>query len=185
MKGKLFLSSFQARFSTEIQEDYMNSEVIEIDRVKYCIEQGKYDFEFNKSKKEYIPLLLCAIARITKEEQIELMIGTPAEHTLGLRDEFKSKLEGQTFNFKYNGENRKVTFVKVGVIGEGLATYFTIEKSLRKSIKNLGILDIGGRTSNILTFVNGKQEHIHSINRGIVDVKKELKTEEKKKRQGL
>ena len=56
MKGKLFLSSFQARFSTEIQEDYMNSEVIEIDRVKYCIEQGKYDFEFNKSKKEYIPL---------------------------------------------------------------------------------------------------------------------------------
>ena len=41
VKGKLFLSSFQARFSTEIQEDYMNSEVIEIDRVKYCIEQGQ------------------------------------------------------------------------------------------------------------------------------------------------
>ena len=181
VKGKLFLSSFQARFSTEIQEDYMNSEVIEIDRVKYCIEQGKYDFEFNKSKKEYIPLLLCAIARITKEEQIELMMGTPAEHTLGLRDEFKSKLEGQTFNFKYNGENRKVTFVKVGVIGEGLATYFTIEKSLRKSIKNLGILDIGGRTSNILTFVNGKQEHIHSINIEILDIKNELLTKEKRK----
>ena len=57
-KGSLKFDSFQARFSTEIQQDYSGSEVIEIDNVKYCIEQGMYDFEFNKSNKQYLPLLL-------------------------------------------------------------------------------------------------------------------------------
>ena len=170
-KGKLFFDSFQARFSTEMQQDYSNAEVVEIDEVKYCIEQGIYDFEFNKGEKHCEPLILCGIARTTTEKEVSLMIGCPAEHCLGLRQVLKDRLEGKTFNFKYNGEDRTVKIKRLGVIGEGLATYFAIDNTLKKSIKNLGILDIGGRTTNIISMINGKQHVVCSVNKGILDVK--------------
>lgn len=178
-KGSLKFDSFQARFSTEIQQDYSGSEVIEIDNVKYCIEQGMYDFEFNKSNKQYLPLLLCAIARSTKDEKIELMISAPVEHVLGLRNELKEQLNEKTFEFKHNNKLRKLTIERVGVIGEGFSTYFTLERQIRTSIRNLGILDIGGRTTNVVTFINGKQHISCSINKGILDVKNTMLKKER------
>ena len=178
-KGSLKFDSFQARFSTEIQQDYSGSEVIEIDNVKYCIEQGMYDFEFNKSNKQYLPLLLCAIARSTKDEKIELMISAPVEHVLGLRNELKEQLNEKTFEFKHNNKTRKLTIERVGVIGEGFSTYFTLERQVRTSIRNLGILDIGGRTTNVVTFINGKQHISCSINKGILDVKNTMLKKER------
>ena len=178
-RGSLKFDSFQSRFSTELQQDYSGSEVIEINNVKYCIEQGMYDFEFNKSNKQYLPLLLCAIARSTKDEKIELMISAPVEHVLGLRDELKNQLEGKSFKFLYNNKPRKLAIERLGVIGEGFSTYFTLERHVRASIRNLGILDIGGRTTNVVTFVNGKQHTSCSINKGILDVKNTMLKKEK------
>ena len=178
-KGSFKFDSFQARFSTEIQQDYSGSEVIEIDYVKYCIEQGMYDFEFNKSNKQYLPLLLCAIARSTKDEKIELMISAPVEHVLGLRNELKEHLNKKTFEFKHNNKTRKLTIERVGVIGEGFSTYFTLERQVRASIKNLGILDIGGRTTNVVTFINGKQHISCSIKKGILDGKNTMLKKER------
>ena len=178
-KGVLKFDSFQARFSTEIQQDYSGSEVVEYENVKYCIEQGMYDFEFNKSNKQYLPLLLCAIARSTKEEKIELMISAPVEHVLGLRNELKEQLNKKTFEFKHNNKPRKLTIERVGVIGEGFSTYFTLERQVRTSIRNLGILDIGGRTTNVVTFINGKQHISCSINKGILDVKNSMLKKER------
>ena len=178
-RGSLKFDSFQSRFSTELQQDYSGSEVIEINNVKYCIEQGMYDFEFNKSNKQYLPLLLCAIARSTKDEKIELMISAPVEHVLGLRDELKNQLEGKSFKFLYNNKPRRLTIERLGVIGEGFSTYFTLERHVRASIRNLGILDIGGRTTNVVTFVNGKQHTSCSINKGILDVKNTMLKKEK------
>ena len=71
---------FQARFTNEEQQDYTAAEVVEIDGIKYCIEQGNYDFEFNKTEKNYLPLLLAAISRATSDNEVEIMMGAPAEH---------------------------------------------------------------------------------------------------------
>ena len=53
---KVEFDSFQSRFTDEEQQDYSSAEVVEIGDIKYCIEQGNYDFEFNKTEKDYLPL---------------------------------------------------------------------------------------------------------------------------------
>lgn len=171
---------FQARFTDEEQQDYTSAEVIELDGIKYCIEQGNYDFEFNKTEKNYLPLLLAAISRATSESEIEIMMGAPAEHVLGLRDIFKEQLLDKEFNFKYKDEERNIKINKLGVIGEGFATYFPIPETIRNSNTNLGIIDIGGRTINIVTFINGKQHIVCTLNFGILDLKNNLLKELKK-----
>lgn len=172
--------SFQARFTQDEQQDYSEAEVIEINNIKHCIEQGDYDFEFNKTEKDYLPLLLCAIARATKEEEIELMIGAPVEHVAGLREKFKEQLNQKTFEFKYKGKDRKVFIKKLGVIGEGFATYFDIPKAVRNTAGNIAIGDIGGRTWNVATFINGKQDKVCTLNMGLLDIKNDMLKDLKK-----
>jgi len=177
---KVHIDSFQARFTDEEQQDYSSAEVIEIDGVKYCIEQGNYDFEFNKTEKNYLPLLLTAISRATDEEELEIMMGAPAEHVSGLREVFKQQLLDKEIEFKYKAEKRKIKIKKVGVIGEGFASYFTLPSAVRNVNGNLGIIDIGGRTINIATFINGKQDKVCTLNFGIIDLKNNLLKELKK-----
>lgn len=177
---KVQIDSFQARFTDEEQQDYSSAEVIEIDGVKYCIEQGNYDFEFNKTEKNYLPLLLTAISRATDEEEIEIMMGAPAEHVSGLREVFKQQLLNKEIEFKYKAEKRKIKIKNIGVIGEGFASYFTLPSAVRNVNGNLGIIDIGGRTINIATFINGKQDKVCTLNFGIIDLKNNLLKESKK-----
>lgn len=177
---KVQIDSFQARFTDEEQQDYSSAEVIEIDGVKYCIEQGNYDFEFNKTEKNYLPLLLTAISRATDEDELEIMMGAPAEHVSGLREVFKQQLLDKEIEFKYKAEKRKIKIKKIGVIGEGFASYFTLPSAVRNVNGNLGIIDIGGRTINIATFINGKQDKVCTLNFGIIDLKNNLLKELKK-----
>lgn len=177
---KVQIDSFQARFTDEEQQDYSSAEVIEIDGVKYCIEQGNYDFEFNKTEKNYLPLLLTAISRATDEDELEIMMGAPAEHVSGLREVFKQQLLDKEIEFKYKAEKRKIKIKKIGVIGEGFASYFTLPSAVRNVNGNLGIIDVGGRTINIATFINGKQDKVCTLNFGIIDLKNNLLKELKK-----
>lgn len=178
---------FQSRYSTEEQIDYGSAEVIELEGIKYCIEQGSYDYEFNKTEKDYLPLLLTAISRVLKlkgeqsDENIELMIGSPVEHVIGLRNKFKEQLLGQEFEYKYKDKAMKIKINKLGVIGEGFATYFCIPNVIKNENKNLGICDIGGRTINIATFIKGKQDKFCTINFGTLDIKNDILREEKSK----
>lgn len=177
---KVHFDSFQARFTIEEQQDYSSAEVVEIEGVKYCIEQGNYDFEFNKTEKNYLPFLLNAISRATDDEEVEIMMGAPAEHVSGLREKFKEQLLGKEINYKYKGIDKKVKINNLGIIGEGFATYFAIPSAVRNVNGNLGIIDIGGRTVNVATFINGKQDKVCTLNFGMIDLKNNLLKELKK-----
>ncbi|MGL5330160.1 MAG: ParM/StbA family protein [Peptostreptococcaceae bacterium] len=173
--GKVKFDTFQSRYTKEPQLDYSTSEHIMLDGVTYCIEQGEYDFEHDKSNKNYLPFLLTAICRATDEviANVELMIGAPAEQVLGKRETFKEQLSGKTFEFDYCGAVRKVIIGRVGVIGEGFATYFALPAEVRNN-KNVGILDIGGKTVNMVTFINKKQDKVFTFNDGMLNLKNDL-----------
>lgn len=177
---KVQFDSFQARFTDEEQQDYSVAEVVEIEGIKYCIEQGNYDFEFNKTEKNYLPFLLNAISRATSDNEVEIMMGAPVEHVSGLRDVFKEQLLGKEIVYKYKGEERKIIIKNIGIIGEGFASYFAIPAAVRNVNGNLGIIDIGGRTVNGATFINGKQDKVFTLNFGMLDLKNNLLKELKK-----
>ena len=100
--------------------------VISYNGCDYYIGNGSYDIELNKSKKDFMPLLLSAIAKSTTASDINLVIGTPINQR-DTKEEFINKLKDKTFVFEYMNEKGKVqtrliNIHKVEVILEGLGS---------------------------------------------------------------
>lgn len=123
----------------------------------FLMERGKFDNEFNKAKKDYIPNLLYAISKSIKPSEntqsIKLLLGVPISN-LGIKHTIISNLLDNTFNFKVSNKKYSVKFDKVGIIGEGISSYYMLPETIR--IKDVMIIDIGGRTTNICCYKNCK-----------------------------
>lgn len=169
---------FQHIFKIQPIVDHSVEEVVEWEGNLYSFNKGKYDNEFNKTKKNFIPALLKGIASKTNESEIELMLACPCDQIAGRRAVFKEMLEDKEFKFKYRDKEREIKIGRVGVIGEGFATFFKLPKETRKN-KNIGIIDIGGRTVNVATFKKGTMDNMKSYNYGALDLKEEILSIEK------
>lgn len=147
--------------------DPLATEKIEYNGNTYLIGKGEFDTTFNKAKKEYLPNLLYAIASTTPQEieEIGLVLGVPIDN-LGLSDAFKSDLDGKEFQFKFNGADRKIKISKLGIVGEGLSSYYTLDDKTRE--KDLLIIDVGGRTVNVVTYKNKKLDQKFTIPTGTI-----------------
>ena len=141
----------------------------------YCMaKECAFDYEFNKSKKNYLPNLFYAIHKSTEENEIDLVLGIPVEN-LGVATDFKSDLEGKEFNFKVNNDERTIKINRVAVVGEGISSYYMLSKEQREN-KDVMIVDIGGRTINVVTFRNKRIEHKKQINMGMINFYEDVKT---------
>lgn len=109
----------------------------------YCMaKECAFDYEFNKSKKNYLPNLFYAIHKSTEESEIDLVLGIPVEN-LGVATDFKSDLEGKEFNFKVNNDERTinvVTFRNKRIehkkqINMGMINFYEDVKTRHNSIK--------------------------------------------------
>lgn len=163
---------FSSRY-TKGEDIAPGEETIKFNGETYLIGKGNFDNVFNKAKKNYLPNLLYAIGKSTEEEKISLVLGVPLDN-LGIKDDFKDTLEGKTFNFELNGEERKITINKLGTIAEGLSSFYTLRKEERE--RDTLIIDIGGRTVNVCTFVEGKINTKFTYPNGMIDLYDEIKT---------
>lgn len=145
---------FESRYQEVEQEDFEN-ELVEIETKFYKMESGEFENEFNKAKKNYLPNLLYAISKsIDKDDiEIDLVLGVPASN-LGITSDIKNDIENKSFNFKVFGVDKNVKINKVATVAEGLSSFYTLKKEER--LKDLLILDIGGRTINVCAFSKGK-----------------------------
>ncbi len=163
---------FSSRY-TKGEDIAPGEETIKFDGETYLIGKGNFDNIFNKAKKNYLPNLLYAIAKSTEDENINLVLGVPLDN-LGIKDDFKNTLEGKTFNFEFNGEQRIVNIKKLGTIAEGLSSFYTLRKEERE--RDTLIIDIGGRTVNVCTFVEGKINTKFTHPCGMIDLYDSIKT---------
>lgn len=145
---------FESRYQEVEQEDFEN-ELVEIENKFYKMESGEFENEFNKAKKNYLPNLLYAISKSIEKDDItvDLVLGVPASN-LGITSDIKNDIENKSFNFKVFGVDKNVKINKVATVAEGLSSFYTLKKEER--VKDLVILDIGGRTINVCAFSKGK-----------------------------
>lgn len=145
---------FESRYQEVEQEDFEN-ELVEIENKFYKMESGEFENEFNKAKKNYLPNLLYAISKSIEKDDIEvdLVLGVPASN-LGITSDIKNDIENRSFNFKVFGVDKNVKINKVATVAEGLSSFYTLKKEER--LKDLVILDIGGRTINVCAFSKGR-----------------------------
>lgn len=158
---------FKSIFTTKEQLMDDGEEILTYNNKKYYLGKGEFDLEYNKTKKDYMPLLLYAIALSTDSQMIDLVIGCPISQ-YQLKDIYKDELEGKTFKFIYNGENRRVTINRLAVVPEGVSSFYVLADNKRKN--DSLIIDIGGRTVNVSSFIQGKKDKTVTFNEGTINL---------------
>lgn len=161
---------FVSAHTKDIQID-KNAQIIEFEGVKYCMEIGNFDKEYNKAAKDYMPNLLYAISKSTDETEINLILGLPITQ-LGKSEDIKNKLEEQSFCYKLNSIDKTIHIHKVAIVAEGLSSFYSFSDSDQS--KDVTIIDIGGRTTNVVTIAESKVLSKDTLTYGILSLYKDI-----------
>ena len=141
---------FISTFSDIDIADQTEENVLEFQGSRYRMEynEGSFDAEFNKTKKDYIPNLLWGLDKsgAVDGDKYRLILGLPLNN-LGQSDKLISDLKNKSFTFTTN-TTKTITIKEVYVVGEGISSYYMLPASVRED--DLIIIDIGGRTSNVV-----------------------------------
>lgn len=158
---------FKSTFKKGKEINPFGEDIIFVENEYYTMEKGSFDNTNNKALKNYKPNLCYAIAKSidTTEADINLMLGIPLD-SLGAFDLFKEELLHQTLEFEYNKIPYRIYINDVKAVGEGISSYYTLSEKQRS--EDLLIVDIGGRTTNVVTFEKGKLTHKFTIPLGTI-----------------
>jgi len=163
--------------------DFFGAEyLVEFEDESYIIGEGEYDTVLDKTKKEnFLPMLCLTLGLSTKEHAVRVVAGLPISQ---YRSEAKKKLEqiiqnNRMLNFKLNGIKRQIIIENYSITAEGIATYYSLPNDQRKELKDrdIIILDIGGRTSDIALLKAGKKRTIGestSLEVGMINIYKDI-----------
>lgn len=178
---KYLSKGIKGKFSSKISTAFNpNPEVFE--RIEYnaqltYIGVGALEREYNKVDRNFIPSLLYAINKATADNKINLCLLLPVNQ-LPRKDYFYSLLEGKKFIYKVNGKDRSLTINKMSVLPEGYCSYYSLKGV---SGKDILIIDIGSRTVNFASFIEGKIEKNFTHKIGTYDFYKKVKEIENSK----
>lgn len=172
----------QVNFKSNVSRDYEaypdGFNYINIDGEYTFFEKGNFSKEYIKTKKDYISQLLYAISKLNEDkDHIEtnltlLLPISEMEHNKKYVDDLKGKEFAFTVKTSKKS-NKKIKIKDVFVVPEGYASYFTLDNSIKKN--NVLILDVGGRTTNVVAMDNGKPQVLNTYKIGVLDFYLKLK----------
>lgn len=145
-----------------------NSKVLVVNGIKYFIGSGELEINLNKSSKENtLVLLYAAILESTKDAVVNVVVGLPISQFKENKYIFKANLTQSKFiALDYCNQLRNIILNNVEIFPEGMGTYL----SLTNRPKNCVIIDIGGRTTNIIEVKNGKYFNGISMALGMINL---------------
>lgn len=159
---------FKAKYSTK-EKIMDNNNCLQLNGKHYYIEDGELETNLNKSKKlNILPLLYTAIIRSTRDIDNNVVLGLPVSQFKANKDSLKKYiLDNGSVQCKYNGEQREIRINNVEIFPECAGAYFSIKDKPADCI----LVDIGGRTTNICLFEDGKltKKYI-SIPAGMINI---------------
>jgi plasmid segregation protein ParM len=140
---------------TEEEILFNDNHVLELDGKIFTLGIGEYNTNYSKIEKDnFIPLLLGAIALSTEDTDVKIVVGAPVAHYKSTKDTIKEIINGYNqSSFKINGIYRNLYINEIEVFPEGIASFYALNEEYRNSMtKDLIIIDIGGRTTDIAIF---------------------------------
>lgn len=144
---------------------------IDGEQVKETYIQGRGAFDKNiiKAQKNYIVPLLFALAADGVSGEIPLIMHLP-RNQMAMKEQVINSLQGKEFTFETTIDgvtsSRSIKFSKVGVLKEGFSSFYSLPK---RNEGLIAIIDIGGRSTEIFTFINGKPSEEVTIPIGTMD----------------
>lgn len=140
----------------------------------YNIGEGEFSTDWDKSRKDNTLILLyAAIAKSTEDNINQIVLGLPVQQYKKNKDNLIELIENNrcgTIN------NRKIIIANISVAPEGASAYYSIDIELRKMIgnKQLIIIDIGGRSTDIIIFENKVIIDVKTIPVGMLNIYQQI-----------
>jgi len=141
---------------------------------KLFIGEGEFSTDWNKSRKENtLPLLFAAIYRSTTDSLNQVVIGAPIQQYKSCKQELKELIENNRCGII---DDKQIIITDIEVAPEGASAYYNIGADVRSEIgtKQLIIIDIGGRTTDISLFINKKIVDIKTIPVGMLNIYQDI-----------
>ncbi|MDU4952956.1 MAG: exopolyphosphatase [Clostridium cadaveris] len=140
-------------------------------------EKGTFSKEYIKTNKDYKAQLLYGIAKLTDMDHVETNLAlllpiSEMEH----KAKYESELKNKQFKFTVKTTRRKdmtINIKDVFVVPEGYASYFVLDD--KEKAGNILVIDIGGRTTNVVAMDYGKPQTLNTYKIGILDFYQKLK----------
>ena len=145
---------------------------LEYEGKTYYIGEGNFETELNKSKKDnFLPLLLTSIALNSPgNASQEIICGLPINQFKTNKDHLeKMILSDRVREIKLNGETKRIVINKFEVYPEALGAYYSLNVT-----DDVIIIDIGGRTSDIVYIVNNKPKIFSTVAVGTLNIYKDV-----------
>ena len=169
-----FKSNFSRNFET--YPDGFNYVLLDGEYVYF--EKGVFSKEYIKTNKDYTAQLLYAISKLHEDiENIEtnLTLLLPISE-MGHKQKYIDDLKEKEFTFEVKTSKKMKKTVKINdvlVIPEGYASYFTLDDTIKTS--SVLLIDVGGRTSNVVAMDNGKPQALDTYKIGVLNFYAKLK----------
>ena len=166
--------SFISTFADLDAADQSEENILELQNHKYRMEfEGSFDAEFNKAKKDYVPNLLWGLDKsgAVDGDKYRLILGLPLTN-LGHSEKLVEDLKGKSFTFT-TSSTKTITIEEVYVVGEGISSYYVLPASIRE--EDLVIVDIGGRTTNVVEYSKKRVKQTDTVNMGMIDFYDKIK----------
>lgn len=138
------------------------------------IGEGEFSTDWNKSQKEStLPLLFAAIAKSTRDTINQVVVGLPIQQYKANKEEIKELIKD---NRCVNIDGRQIIIADIEVAPEGASVYYNIPLDARQEIgeKQLIVIDIGGRTTDVSVFVNKKIVDVKTIPTGMLNIYQDI-----------
>lgn len=138
------------------------------------IGEGEFSTDWDKSMKENtLPLLFTALARSSKENIFQVVLGLPIQQYKQNKDKLKDLIErnrGKTL--RVGDKSRDIIISDVEIAPEGASAYYNLSRDSKSLIGNkpLTIVDIGGRTTDICLFQDRKIKGFKTIPVGMLNI---------------
>lgn len=166
-------------FLAKISEvaDFEENNKIEIDGVELYGEEGEFSTDWNKAdKSNLIELLYYALAQ-EKENMFKIVLGLPAGQYKVDKTRLEERIKANNFKrVNYKGKTKDILITDVIVAPEGAAAYYSLSEEDKNKIgdRQLIIVDIGGRTTDIILFKDFKIKKVETIEVGTLNIYAEV-----------
>lgn len=173
-------TSEKVRFISKIseRETFDDKNTFTIEGVKYTVEDGEFTTDWNKSKKENtIPLLYYSIAKSTEDNLNQVILGLPIQQYKKEKDNLKEMIENNKIKeIVIENKTRNIFITDVEIAPESAAAYYNLDLETKNKIgnKQLIIVDIGGRTTDICLFKDRKIKEVKTVPVGMLNIYQEI-----------
>ena len=173
-EGVHFLSKF-------IESNGFYGNEIIYDGKAIVVGEGEFQTDYKKSMKENtLPLLYSALALSSKDEQcFQVVLGLPIQQYKNNKAELiKLVEENRAKTVEANGKKRDIFITDITIAPEGASAYYNLSKENKRSIgkKQLVIVDIGGRTTDVCLFKDKQIKQYKTIPGGMLNIYNDIVT---------